>query len=71
MTPEYTCTLGAYQIASGITDILVHVTARNFTHTRHVESTDRVCESIMTRWITEASKVTANLLVFEARANIM
>ena len=44
---------------------------RYFTDTRHVETTDRVCEAIMTSVITEASKVMANLQDYEARANIM
>ena len=64
MNPEYTCTLGAYQTACGITE-------RYFTNTRHVETTDRVCEAIMTSVITEASKVMANLQDYETRANIM
>ena len=71
MNTEYTCTLGAYQTACGITDILVHVIERYFTNTRHVETTDRVCEAIMTSVITEASKVMANLQDYETRANIM
>ena len=44
---------------------------RYFTNTRHVETTDRVCEAIMTSVITEASKVMANLQDYETRANIM
>lgn len=71
LNPEYTCTLGAYQTACGITDILVHVMERYFTNTRHVGITDRVCEAIMTSVITEAPKVMKNLQDYEARANIM
>ncbi len=71
LNPEYTCTLGAYQTACGITDILVHVMERYFTNTRHVETTDRVCEAIMTSVITEAPKAMENLQDYEARANIM
>lgn len=71
LNPEYTCTLGAYQTACGITDILVHVMERYFTNTRHVETTDRVCEAIMNSVITEAPKVMGNLQDYEARANIM
>lgn len=71
LNPEYTCTLGAYQTACGITDILVHVMERYFTNTRYVETTDRVCEAIMNSVITEAPKVMGNLQDYEARANIM
>lgn len=71
LNPEYTCTLGAYQTACGMTDIMVHVMERYFTNTKDVEITDRVCEAIMSTVIAEAPKVMANLQDYEARANIM
>lgn len=71
LNPEYTCTLGAYQTACGMTDIMVHVMERYFTNTKHVETTDRVCEAILTSVIAEAPKVMENLQDYEARANIM
>lgn len=69
--PEFTCTLGAYQTACGITDIMVHVMERYFTNTKHVETTDRICEALLTAVIEEAPRVMKNLQDYEARANIM
>lgn len=71
LNPEFTCTLGAYQTACGITDIMVHVMERYFTNTKHVETTDRICEALLTAVLEEAPKVMKNLQDYEARANIM
>lgn len=71
LNPEFTCTLGAYQTACGITDIKVHVMERYFTNTKHVETTDRICEALLTAVLEEAPKVMKNLQDYEARANIM
>lgn len=71
LNPEFTCSLGAYQTACGITDIMVHVIERYFTNTKNVETTDRLCEAVLKAMIEEAPKVMANLQDYEARANIM
>lgn len=71
LNPEYTCSLGAYQTACGITDIMVHVMERYFTNTKNVETTDRLCEALLLSMINEAPKVMADLQNYEARANIM
>lgn len=71
LNPEFTCSLGAYQTACGITDIMVHVMERYFSNTKNVETTDRLCEAVLKAMIEEAPKVMANLQDYEARANIM
>lgn len=71
LNPEFTCTLGAYQTACGITDIMVHVMERYFTNTKDVEVTDRLCEAVLKTMIEEAPKVMKDLGDYEARANIM
>lgn len=71
LNPEFTCSLGAYQTACGITDIMVHVIERYFTNTKNVETTDRLCEAVLKAMIEEAPKVMADLQNYDARANIM
>lgn len=71
LNPEFTCSLGAYQTACGITDIMVHVMERYFSNTKNVETTDRLCEAVLKAMIEEAPKVMADLQNYEARANIM
>ena len=44
---------------------------RYFTNTKHVETTDRICEALLTAVLEEAPKVMKNLQDYEARANIM
>ena len=43
--PSYHTTLPAYQTACGISDILSHLIERYFTHTTHVDFTDRLLEA--------------------------
>lgn len=71
LNPQFTCSLGAYQTACGITDIMVHVIERYFTNTQNVETTDRLCEAVLKAMVHEAPKVMADLTDYEARANIM
>jgi len=71
MNPESTLTLGAYQTACGMTDIMAHVCERYFTNTKDVEITDRLCEAVLKTMIEESPKVIANLTDYQARANIM
>ena len=71
LNPSLTCTLPAYQTASGATDIMAHVFERYFTNTKHVETTDRLCEAVLLAIINEVPKVIKNPNDYEARANIM
>jgi len=71
LNPELTCTLGAYQTACGVTDIMAHICERYFTNTKDVEVTDRLCEGLLKTMIHEAPKVIADLGNYQARANIM
>lgn len=71
LNPEFTCSLGAYQTACGITDIMMHVMERYFTNTTQVETTDRICEALLSAMIEESPKVLANPKDYDARANIM
>jgi len=69
--PELTYTVGPYQTACGIADILAHVMERYFTPQQDVEVTDRMCETVMTAVIASARRVMADPNSYEARAEIM
>ncbi|MBQ6796845.1 MAG: iron-containing alcohol dehydrogenase [Clostridia bacterium] len=71
LNPALTQTLPAYQTACGVTDIMAHVFERYFTNTKNVETTDRLCEAVLTAMKNEAPKVIADPNDYEARANIM
>lgn len=71
LNPELTCTLPAYQTASGATDIMAHVFERYFTNTKEVEITDRLCEAVLLTIIKETPRVIAEPDNYDARANIM
>jgi alcohol dehydrogenase len=47
MNPELSFTLPHDQTACGASDIMAHVMERYFTNARHVELTDRLCESVL------------------------
>ena len=71
LNPELTQTLGAFQTAAGVTDIMAHLLERYFTNTKDVEVTDRVIEGLLLSMIHEAPKVIENPNDYQARANIM
>lgn len=71
MNPELTMTLPAWQTASGIFDMMVHILERYFTNTENTEIGDRMCEGVLIAIINEAKKVMANPNDYDARANIM
>lgn len=71
LNPELTCTLPAYQTASGATDIMAHVCERYFSNTEEVEITDRLCEAVLKTMIYETPRVIENPDNYEARANMM
>lgn len=71
MNPEFYCSLGLYQTACGITDMIVHILERYISNTENVELTDRMCEGVLKAIIQEAPKVMADPQNYDARANIM
>lgn len=71
MNPELTMTLPAWQTASGICDMMIHILERYFTNTENTEIGDRMCEGVLTAIINEARKVMKNPNDYDARANIM
>lgn len=71
MNPELTMTLPAWQTASGICDMMVHILERYFTNTENTEIGDRMCEGVLMAIINEGRKVMQNPLDYDARANIM
>lgn len=71
MNPELTMTLPAWQTASGICDMMIHILERYFTNTEDTEIGDRMCEGVLTAIINEGRKVMENPMDYGARANIM
>ncbi|MDO4172320.1 MAG: iron-containing alcohol dehydrogenase [Prevotellaceae bacterium] len=71
MNPELTMTLPAWQTASGICDMMVHILERYFTNTEGTEIGDRMCEGVLMAIINEGRKVMENPNDYNARANIM
>ena len=71
MNPRYTCSLPAYQTASGATDMLSHIMERYFTPTEHVDVTDRLCEGLMKTILTAAPRALADPNDYNARADLM
>ena len=71
LNPEFTLSLGAFQTACGITDIMAHVCERYFTNTTEVKVTDRLCEGVLLTMVQAAPRVIANLGDYDARANIL
>ena len=71
MNPRYTCSLPAYQTASGATDMLSHIMERYFSPTEHVDVTDRLCEGLMQTILAAAPKALANPDDIHARAELM
>ena len=71
MNPRYTCTLPAYQTASGATDILAHIIERYFTNTPDVTLTDHLCEGLMKTVLETAPKALADPQAYAPRADLM
>jgi len=71
MNPELTCTLPAYQTASGASDIMMHTMERYFTNTKDVDLIDRMSEGLLTT-VREAAKTAVKEPDnYEARATLM
>jgi len=71
LDPSYTCSLPAYQTASGVTDMLAHIMERYFTNTKDVDITDRLGEALMKTIIAAAPKALENPGDYAARADLM
>lgn len=71
MNPELTVTLPAWQTASGICDMMVHILERYFTNTTDTEVGDRMCEGVLMACVNEGRRVMSQPDNYEARANIM
>ena len=71
LDPRLTCSLPAYQTASGAVDIFAHICERYFTNTPDVALTDRICEALMKTVIEAAPKAIATPTNYGARADLM
>ena len=71
MDPELTCSLPAYQTASGATDMISHVLERYFTNTEDVGLTDRICEALIKTIIEAVKRALADPMDYGARADLM
>ena len=71
LNPELTCTLPAYQTASGCTDIISHTVERYFTGPESVEPTDSIAEGLVRAVMDAARRVVKDPRDYDARATIM
>ena len=71
MNPRYTCSLPAYQTASGATDMLSHICERYFSNTPDVVLTDRLCEALLKTILEAAPKALKNPDDYVPRADLM
>lgn len=71
MNPELTQTLGAYQTACGVADMMSHVFERYFTNVPDVALTDRLCEAVLSSIVEAAPRVASNPNDYESRATLM
>ena len=71
LDPRFTCSLPAYQTASGAVDMMAHILERYFTNTPDVALTDRLCEALMKTVLDAAPKAIADPNDYAARADLM
>lgn len=71
MNPELTYTLPPYQTASGCTDILMHTMERYFSHEKHTELTDGICEALLRTVMKNAQILKKDPTNYDARAEVM
>ncbi len=69
--PELTYSVGKYQTACGIVDIMAHTMERYFIPCEPTDLTDRVAESILKATITAGKTLRENPEDYDARANMM
>ena len=60
LNPRFTCSLPAYQTASGAVDMMAHIMERYFTNTPDVGLTDRLCEALLKTVLDAAPKAIAD-----------
>ncbi len=71
MNPELTYSLGKYQTACGIVDIMAHTMERYFTVCPPTDLTDRISESILKSVVNAGKVLIENPNDYDARATIM
>lgn len=71
LNPRFTCSLPAYQTASGAVDMMAHIMERYFTNTPDVGLTDRLCEALLKTVLDAAPKAIADPNDYAARADLM
>lgn len=71
LDPKYTCTLPAYQTASGAVDMMSHILERYFSNTSSVGLTDRLCEALLRTILEAAPRAIAHPDDYDARADLM
>lgn len=71
LNPQFTCSLPAYQTASGAVDMLSHICERYFTNTADVALTDRLAEGLMKTILEAAPRAIATPDDYAARADLM
>ena len=71
LNPRFTCSLPAYQTASGAVDMMAHILERYFTNTPDVALTDRLCEALLKTVLDAAPKAIADPNDYAARADLM
>lgn len=71
MNPERTYSLPAYQTACGVTDMIMHIFERYFTHDDDMEVTNGLCESLLRSIMESAPIALASPDDYDARAQIM
>lgn len=71
LDPRLTCSLPAYQTASGAVDMMAHILERYFSNTPDVILTDRLCEALLKTIVEAAPRAVANPDDYAARADLM
>lgn len=71
MNPELAATLPAYQVACGVTDIMMHTMERYFISGIQCEMTDCIAEGLLRTVIRNGAKVYENPADYDAMAEVM
>lgn len=71
LNPELCMTLPREQIGYGVCDMMAHIMERYFTHTTHVDLTDRLCEGALRTAMENGRKLMQDNRNYDAWAEIM
>jgi len=71
LNPRITCSLPAYQLASGAVDMVAHICERYFTNTPDVGLTDRLCEALLKTIVEAAPRAIAQPEDYASHADLM